>query len=68
MDGVAGVHRQPGRADRDHRADVANHPGAGAAAGAGFAALALLDAELRSGIELVLDLVGFDRLLAGADR
>lgn len=49
-------------------ADVANHPGAGAAAGAGFAALALLDAELRSGIELVLDLVGFDRLLAGADR
>jgi glycerate kinase len=42
-------------------------PGAGAAGGAGFAALALLDAELRPGIELVLDLVGFDRLLAGAD-
>jgi glycerate 2-kinase len=40
----------------DHR-DV---PGAGAAGGVGFAALALLGAELRPGIDLVLDLVGFD--------
>lgn len=48
-------------------ADVTNQPGAGAAGGTGYAASALLDAELRSGIELVLDLVGFDRLLAGAD-
>ena len=47
--------------------DVAATPGAGAAGGTGFAALALLGAELRPGIELVLDLVGFDRLLAGAD-
>jgi len=47
--------------------DLANTPGAGAAGGTAFAALALLGAELRPGIELVLDLVGFDRLLDGAD-
>lgn len=48
-------------------ADLANHPGAGAAGGTGYAALALLHAELRPGIELVLDLVGFDRHLVGTD-
>lgn len=47
--------------------DLADRPGSGAAGGTGFAALALLGAELRPGIELVLDLVGFDRLLDGAD-
>ena len=41
--------------------------GAGAAGGAGFAALALLDAELRPGIELVLDLVDFGPRVTGAD-
>ncbi len=48
---------------RDHRDD----PGAGAAGGIGFAALAMLDAELRPGIDLVLDLVGFHDRLEGAD-
>lgn len=48
-------------------AELADEPGAGAAGGTGFAALALLGAELRPGIDLVLDLVGFDRLLDGAD-
>ncbi len=47
--------------------DLADRPGAGAAGGTGFAALALLGATLRPGIELVLDLVGFERLLDGAD-
>lgn len=47
----------------DHRDD----PGAGAAGGAGFAALAVLGAERRSGVEVVLDLVGFDQALVGAD-
>lgn len=47
--------------------DVRDHPGAGAAGGVGVAALAVLGAELRSGIELVLDLVGFHDKLAGAD-
>lgn len=46
--------------------DVRDHPGAGAAGGVGVAALAVLGAELRSGIELVLDLVGFHDLLSGA--
>ena len=47
----------------DHRED----PGAGAAGGIGFAALALLDAELRPGIDLVLDLVGFHDRIQGSD-
>ncbi|WP_432885657.1 glycerate kinase [Kribbella sp. CA-245084] len=47
--------------------DLRDVPGAGAAGGVGFAALALLDAELRPGIELVLEMVGFEEQLAGAD-
>ncbi|MCE3552789.1 glycerate kinase [Pseudonocardia sp. RS11V-5] len=50
--------------DRKGLRDVA---GAGAAGGVGYAALALLDADLRPGIELVLDLVGFAERLRGAD-
>ncbi|MEI7055891.1 glycerate kinase [Nocardioides sp. CCNWLW239] len=46
--------------------DLRDHPGAGAAGGVGFAALALLGAELRSGIELVLELVDFASGLEGA--
>jgi glycerate kinase len=42
-------------------------PGAGAAGGLGFAALAVLGGELRPGIDLVLDLLGFDAAVAGAD-
>jgi glycerate kinase len=52
-----------------HRAtgvDAARTPGAGAAGGVGFAALAVLGATLRPGIELVLDLVGFPTVLPGA--
>ncbi|MGW6196301.1 glycerate kinase [Kribbella sp. NPDC055110] len=47
--------------------DLRDVPGAGAAGGVGFAALALLAAELRPGIDLVLDLVRFRDQLAGAD-
>jgi glycerate 2-kinase len=47
--------------------DLRHAPGAGAAGGVGFAALALLNAELCPGIELVLELVGFHEQLAGAD-
>lgn len=46
--------------------DVAGVPGAGAAGGTGFAALAYLGARLVPGIDLVLDLIGFDAALAGA--
>ncbi|WP_242002166.1 glycerate kinase [Kribbella steppae] len=48
-------------------ADLHDAPGAGAAGGVGFAALALLGAELGPGIELMLDLVGFHHQLIGAD-
>ena len=46
--------------------DFRDAPGAGAAGGVGFAAIALLGAQLRPGIDLVLDLVGFHEQLAGA--
>jgi glycerate 2-kinase len=48
-------------------ADFRGHPGAGAAGGTGFVALAFLDAELRPGVDLVLELVGFSDRLAEAD-
>jgi len=41
-------------------------PGAGAAGGLGFA-LQLLGGQMRSGAEVVADLIGLDRALAGAD-
>jgi glycerate kinase len=47
--------------------EVADTPGAGAAGGLGAGAIAFLGAELRTGIDLVLQLVGFERALDGAD-
>ena len=47
----------------DRRAD----PGAGAAGGVGFAAVAILGATLRRGAPLMLDQLGFADALAGAD-
>jgi glycerate kinase len=47
--------------------DWSQLPGAGAAGGVGFAALAVLGATRRPGIELVLDLAGFGTALDGAD-
>ena len=47
--------------------DVKDIPGAGAAGGLGAGMLAFLDAELKPGIELLLDSVGFDEMLRGAD-
>ena len=46
--------------------DVAGAAGAGAAGGTGFGAMAYLGARLVPGVELVLDLIGFDAALAGA--
>ena len=51
----------------DLGADVEHVPGAGAAGGVGAGALALLGARLTPGIDLLLDLVGFDALLASSD-
>lgn len=53
-----------GRAGTPHLED---RPGAGAAGGVGFAAMAALDARRVSGVGLVLDLVGLDEALEGAD-
>jgi glycerate kinase len=52
---------------RDHGIDVERVPGAGAAGGVGAGALAFLGARLTPGIDLLLDLVGFDEALDGAD-
>ena len=46
---------------------IATVPGGGAAGGMGAACLAFLNAEIRSGIQTVLDLAGFDALLEQAD-
>lgn len=56
----AAIRRELGKA-------LADVPGAGAAGGMGTGCMAFLGAQMRSGIEAVLDLVGFDRLLDGAD-
>ena len=49
------------------RRNDTERPGAGAAGGAGYAALAVLDAQIRPGIELILDLIDFDAKVVGAD-
>ena len=45
--------------------DVAEMPGAGAAGGLGAAFAAFLGARLQSGIDMVLDAVGFDKKIKG---
>ena len=47
--------------------DYMNTPGAGAAGGLGFAVLAYVGATLTPGIELILDAVGLEDELSGAD-
>jgi glycerate kinase len=49
------------------RKGLAETPGAGAAGGMGFGALAFMNATLKRGIDMVLDLVGFDAAAARAD-
>ncbi len=52
--------------DRPRPMGVAGAPGAGAAGGVGFAALAFLRADLQPGIEYLLDLLGFHDHVTGA--
>lgn len=47
--------------------DVRNMPGAGAAGGLGGAFCAYFGAGLRRGVDMVLDAIGFDDILKGAD-
>jgi len=51
---------------RDY-AEIVEAPGAGAAGGVGFAALAVLGGRVERGVELLLGLVGFHEALDGAD-
>jgi glycerate kinase len=53
--------------ERDFGLDVRELPGAGAAGGLGAGLKAFLNAELRRGVDLVLDLVGLEAHLRGAD-
>ena len=52
---------------RDLGVDVNDIPGAGAAGGLGAGLIAFLGAELRSGVDIVLDTVGLDREIEDAD-
>jgi glycerate 2-kinase len=63
----AGLRRWAGLVAEATGHDWSQAPGAGAAGGVGFAALAVLGAQQRSGIDMILDLVGFDAALDGAD-
>lgn len=62
----AGLSRLAQVLRRDLGVDVERVPGAGAAGGAGAGALAFLGARLVPGVDLLLDLVGFDDALPGA--
>lgn len=53
--------------DRDLGMDIRDVPGAGAAGGLGAALVAFLGAELRPGVEVVMEAIGFLDRLAGAD-
>jgi glycerate 2-kinase len=46
--------------------DHSTRPGAGAAGGTGFALMSMLGASIRPGVDVVLDVVGFDDVVAGA--
>lgn len=62
----AGLRRLAAGLSRDVGIEVDTLPGAGAAGGAGGGAVAFLGAHLVPGIDVVLDLVGFDEALEGA--
>ena len=52
---------------RDLGMDLRNVPGAGAAGGLGAGVIAFAKAQLKSGIDIVLDTVKFEAILTGAD-
>ncbi len=62
-----GMARYANVLERTFGRDFAKIPGAGAAGGLGAGLMAFLDARLQSGIETILDILEFDRVLEGAD-
>jgi len=63
----AGLRHLAEIARRDLGADILDLPGAGAAGGMGGGMVAFFGSRLEMGIETVLNTVGFDELLEGAD-
>lgn len=63
----AGLRRLAEVLERDLGLQLADVPGAGAAGGLGAGAMAFLGARQESGIEAVLEIVGFAEAVAGAD-
>ncbi|OBI23432.1 glycerate kinase [Mycobacterium sp. E2327] len=61
-----GLSRWADLVDRATGTDCRNRPGAGAAGGVGFAALSVLGARMRPGIDMILELIELDRNLLGA--
>ena len=64
---AAGLRRWAAVVAAETGTDTSLAAGSGAAGGVGFAARAVLGAESRAGIGLMLGLAGFDAALAGAD-
>lgn len=56
-----------GLMEKKNQRNIASIPGAGAAGALGAGVVAFLKGTLKSGIETVLDCVGFDELLNGTD-
>ena len=54
-------------ANRDLGLDLQHEPGAGAAGGLGFGLLAFCGASLRAGVDAVMQALGFDDQIRGAD-
>ena len=63
----AGLRNMADLIAREMGIQVADMPGAGAAGGLGGAFKAFLNAELRKGAEMVLDIIGFDEIIKDAD-
>ena len=47
--------------------DYSNHVGAGAAGGLGYAFMQYMNAEMKSGADLLLDMIGFEQIAQDAD-
>ncbi len=62
-----GLKHLDGIIQKDLQKNVADIPGSGAGGALGAGAMAFLNASLRSGIETVLDTVGYDDKVEGAD-
>ncbi len=62
-----GLRKFAGRVKEYSGKDVSEIPGAGAAGGLGGAFMAFLNARVVRGIDMVLDSIGFDKLISGCD-